>query len=69
MILGLSSPTNRAQRKGTECLPEKTRGFNPQAKYTDRAAATFWRSKVQLMQVENVEWSAQRVLTPFNLGF
>jgi hypothetical protein len=36
-------------------------GFSPQANYTDRAAAACRRSYCQLLRVEVVAWSAQRI--------
>jgi hypothetical protein len=47
----------------------KLRGLSPQANYTDRATAVCWRSLCQILRVEGVEWSAQRIPTAVNLGF
>jgi hypothetical protein len=47
----------------------KLSGFGPRANYTDRATAAFWRSKCQLLRIEGVAWSAQRIPTVVNLGF
>jgi hypothetical protein len=46
----------------------KLRGLSPQANYTDPATAACRRSR-QLLWVEGVAWSAQRILTAVNLGF
>jgi hypothetical protein len=47
----------------------KLHGFSPQANYTDRATATCRRSWCQLLRIEGVAWSAQRIPTAVNLGF
>jgi hypothetical protein len=47
----------------------KLRGLIPQANYTDRATAAFRRSWRQLLRVEGVAWSAQRIPTTVNLDF
>jgi hypothetical protein len=43
--------------------------FSPQANYTDRATATRQQSKFQLLRIEGVEWSAQRIPTAVDFGF
>jgi hypothetical protein len=46
------------------------RRLSPQANYTDRRATTACRrSSCQLLRVESVAWSAQRIPTAVNLGF
>jgi hypothetical protein len=35
--------------------------FSPQANYTDRATAACRRSYCQLLRIEDVAWSAQRI--------
>jgi hypothetical protein len=47
----------------------KLRGFSPQSNYTDRATADYQLSKCQLLRIEGVAWSAQRIPTAVNLGF
>jgi hypothetical protein len=47
----------------------KLRGFSPQVNYTDRATAVYRRSKCQLLRIEDVAWSALRILTAVNLDF
>jgi hypothetical protein len=47
----------------------KFRGFSPQANYTDRATVACRRSKCQLLRIEGVARSAQRIPTAVNLGF
>jgi hypothetical protein len=47
----------------------KVRGFGPHADYTDRATAACWRNLCQLLRIEGVAWSAQRIPTVVNLGF
>jgi hypothetical protein len=44
------------------------RGLSPQA-YTDLATAACRRSYCQILRVEGVAWSAQRILTAVILGF
>jgi hypothetical protein len=46
----------------------KLRDFSPQANYIDRATAE-WRSQCQLLRIEGIAWSAQRISTSVNLGF
>jgi hypothetical protein len=41
---------------------------SPQANYTDRATAACRRSKCQLLRIEGVAWSAQRIPSAVNLG-
>jgi hypothetical protein len=41
----------------------KLRGLSPQANYIDRAAAACLRSYCQLLRVEGVAWTAQRIPT------
>jgi hypothetical protein len=48
---------------------KKSVNFSPQAVYTDRVAAALQRSYCQLLRIEGVAWSAQRILTAVNLGF
>jgi hypothetical protein len=43
-------------------------GLTPQANYTDRATATCRPSYCQILPVEGVAWSAQRIPTAVNLG-
>ena len=45
------------------------RGLSPRANYTDRAAAARRQSYCQLLRVEGVAWSAQRVPTAVKLCF
>jgi hypothetical protein len=47
----------------------KLRGFSPQANYTDRATALYRRRWCQLLRIEGVAWSAQRITTAVNLRF
>ena len=47
----------------------KLRGLSPRANYTDRAAAAGRRSKCQLLRIEDVTWSAQRIPKAVNLCF
>jgi hypothetical protein len=47
----------------------KLRGLSTQANCTDRATAACQRSWCQLLWVEGVAWSAQRIPTADNLGF
>jgi hypothetical protein len=42
---------------------------SPQANYTDRATAAYRRSGCELLQIEGVTWSAQRIPRADNLGF
>jgi hypothetical protein len=42
---------------------------SPQAKYTDRVAASCWRSWCQLLRIEGVAWSVQRIPAAVNLSF
>jgi hypothetical protein len=53
----------------TGCVKTKLSGFSPQANYTDRATAACRRSYWQLLQIECVTWSAQRIPMAVNLGF
>jgi hypothetical protein len=55
ILLRIRFQTSRQQQKQTNSL-----ALSPQAKYTDRAAAIYWR---------NVVWSAQRVPTAVKLSF
>jgi hypothetical protein len=50
-------------------LKTKLCGLSLQANYTDRVAAACQRSYCQLLRVEGVAWSAQRIPTAVNLGF
>jgi hypothetical protein len=43
--------------------------FSPQVNYIDRAAAACRRSQYQLLRIEDVAWSAQRIPMAVNLGF
>jgi hypothetical protein len=43
--------------------------FSPQANYTDRATAACRRSQCQLLRIEVVAWSAQRIPTAVNPSF
>jgi hypothetical protein len=43
--------------------------FSPQANYTDRATAACRRSFCELLRIEGVAWSAQRIPTDVNYGF
>jgi hypothetical protein len=47
----------------------KLRGLSPQANYIDRATAACRRSYYQLLRVEGVVWSAQRIPKAVNLDF
>jgi hypothetical protein len=47
----------------------KLRGFSPQANYTDWAAVACRRSQCQLLRIESVALSAQRIPTAANLDF
>jgi hypothetical protein len=42
---------------------------SPFANYTDRATAACRRSYCQLLRIEGVAWSAQRIPTAVNIGF
>jgi hypothetical protein len=42
---------------------KKLRGLSPQSNYTDRATAACRRSLCQLLRIEGVAWSAQRIPT------
>jgi hypothetical protein len=42
---------------------------SPQANYTDRATAACRRSQCQLLRIEGVMWSAQRIPTAVNSVF
>jgi hypothetical protein len=42
--------------------------FSPQTNYTNQATAACRRSLCQLLQIEDVAWSAQRIPTAVNLG-
>jgi hypothetical protein len=42
---------------------------SPQANYIDRAAAACQRSYCQLLRIEGVTWSAQRIPAAVNLSF
>jgi hypothetical protein len=42
---------------------------SPQANYTDRATSACRRSYCQLLRIEGVTWSAQRIPSAVNLGF
>jgi hypothetical protein len=48
---------------------KKLRGFSPQANYTDRATTACRPSLCQLLRIEGVAWSAQRIPTAVNIGF
>jgi hypothetical protein len=52
-------------------LKTKLRGFSPQANYlyTDRATAADQRSWCQILRMEGVAWSAERIPTAVNLDF
>jgi hypothetical protein len=43
--------------------------FSPQANYTDQATAACRRSWCQLLRIEGVAWSAQRIPKAVKLGF
>jgi hypothetical protein len=47
----------------------KFRGFIPQANYTDRVTAARRKSYCQLLRIEVLAWSAQRIPRVVNLGF
>jgi hypothetical protein len=53
----------------TKRLKTKLRGFSPQENYTDRATAACRRTCCQLLRIEGVAWSAQRIPTAVNLVF
>ena len=55
--------------KHAETTIKKLRGLSPRANSTDRAAAAGRRSQCQLLRIEGVTWSAQRVPTAVNLCF
>jgi hypothetical protein len=50
-------------------LLNKLRGFSPQANYTDWATAACRRNQCQLLRIESISWSAQRIPTAVNLNF
>jgi hypothetical protein len=41
----------------------KLRGLSPQANYTDRVTAAGLTSEFELLRIEGVAWSAQRIPT------
>jgi hypothetical protein len=47
----------------------RLRGSSQQANYNDRETAACRRSYCQLLRMEDVAWSAQRIPTAVNLGF
>jgi hypothetical protein len=47
----------------------KLRGFSLQTNYIDRVTTACRRSWCQLLRIEVVAWSAQRITTAVNLGF
>jgi hypothetical protein len=47
----------------------KLRGFSPQANYTYRATAACRRSECQLLRIEGIAWSTQRIPMSVNLNF
>jgi hypothetical protein len=49
--------------------PNKFRDFSPPANYTDRISAACRRSYCQLLAIEGVAWSAQRIPTAVIFGF
>jgi hypothetical protein len=48
---------------------QKLRGFSPQTNYIDRVTVASRRSWCQLLRIDGVAWSAQRIPTAVNLGF
>jgi hypothetical protein len=48
---------------------QKSVACSPQENYTNRATAACRQSLYQLLQIEDVAWSAQRIPTAVNLGF
>jgi hypothetical protein len=53
----------------TPAKSTKLRRFSLQASYTDRATAACRRSYCQLLRIEGVAWSAQRIPMAVNLSF
>jgi hypothetical protein len=51
----------------TKTKRTKLRGSSPQANYTDRAITACTGSYYQLLRIEGVAWSAQRIHTAVNL--
>jgi hypothetical protein len=49
-------------------IKTKLRAFGPRANYADRATAPCWRS-CQLLRIDGVAWSEQRIPTVVNLDF
>jgi hypothetical protein len=43
--------------------------FSSQVNYTDRATPACWRNQCQLLQIEGVAWSAQRITSVVNSVF
>jgi hypothetical protein len=66
-----------APRKSLKRLAQETKlkkklnsvAFSPQANYTDRATAACWRSYCQLLRIEDVAWSEQRIPPVVNSVF
>jgi hypothetical protein len=54
---------------GGEQIKNKFLSFSPQENYTDRATVACRRSKSQLLRIDRVAWSGQRIPTAVNLGF
>jgi hypothetical protein len=55
--------TRSLTEMSTRNVQNKLRGLSPQANYTDRATAACRRSYYQLLRIEGVTWSAQRIPT------
>jgi hypothetical protein len=57
----------RIYRQHGNNITTKLRSFSPQAYYTYRATAACRRRQCQLLRIEGVAWSAQRIPTAVNL--
>jgi hypothetical protein len=69
-------PRGKVNILGGHCIGHKTKkkklnsvAFSPLANYTDRAASACRWSYCQLLRIEGVAWSAQRIPTAVNIGF
>jgi hypothetical protein len=60
--------THMVDIKLSDLTKKKLRGLSPQANYTYQATAACRRSWCQLLRLEDVAWSAQRIPTAVNLG-
>jgi hypothetical protein len=63
-----SNPFNKIIKLKLKKKTTKLRGFSLQTNYTGRATAACRRSCCQLLRIEGVAWSAQRIPTAVNLG-